>query len=79
VSKLSFTGATLSLAYSTYLGGSLFDEGAGIAVDLAGNAYVVGQTISVDFPTTHPLATNAAMTINRGVGGDAFVVKLGGR
>src|SRR5262245_9166795 len=40
------------LAYSTYLGGNSDDEGRGIAVDSAGNAYVVGQTSSTNFPTT---------------------------
>jgi hypothetical protein len=49
VAKLSSSGATL--LYSTYLGGSQFDFGAGIAVDTAGNAYVTGQTSSTNFPT----------------------------
>ncbi len=43
------------LIYSTYLGGSQFDEGVGIAVDSAGSAYVTGQTASTDFPTMNPL------------------------
>jgi hypothetical protein len=43
------------LSYSTYLGGSAEDFGAGIAVDAAGNAYVIGTTTSVDFPTENPL------------------------
>ncbi|HKO62205.1 MAG TPA: SBBP repeat-containing protein [Pyrinomonadaceae bacterium] len=38
------------LAYSTYLGGSGHDFGYDIAVDSLGNAYVVGQTNSVNFP-----------------------------
>jgi len=74
VSKLSFDArtATLSLAYSTYLGGSDFDSGRGIAVDAWGNAYVTGQTRSVDFPLAHPLPANSVL---RG-GDDAFVVKI---
>ncbi len=48
VTKLSPTGRIL---YSTYLGGSVNDEGVGIAVDAAGSAYVTGNTDSPDFPT----------------------------
>jgi PKD domain/Beta-propeller repeat len=76
VSKLSFDSATstLSLAYSTYLGGSGGDNGAGIAVDALGNAYVTGQTGSVNFPIVHPLPTSK----NPIPGGQyAFVSKLG--
>jgi hypothetical protein len=40
------------LVYSTYLGGSDFDFVWGTTVDSAGNAYVSGQTLSSDFPTT---------------------------
>jgi Arc/MetJ-type ribon-helix-helix transcriptional regulator len=43
------------LAYSTYLGGSAFDEGHGIAVDSAGNAYVTVFTFSTNFPTVNPI------------------------
>jgi hypothetical protein len=76
ISKLSFDTATstLSLAYSTYLGGSGGDSGAGIAVDAQGNAYVSGATGSPDFPTVHPLSTPE----NAIPGGEyAFVSKLG--
>ena len=41
--------------YSVYLGGSSDDYGYGIAVDAAGNAYVVGQTSSTDFPAVGAL------------------------
>jgi hypothetical protein len=58
------------LIYSTYLGGSGFDQGYAIAVDSFGNAYVTGQTAAIDFPTT-----TGAFQTNYG-GGDAFVSKL---
>jgi len=59
------------LFYSTYLGGSGDDEGFGIAVDAAGNAYVTGLTSSINFPTT----SGALQTAYRG-STDAFVTKL---
>lgn len=39
------------LLYASYLGGNGADEATGIAVDSAGNAYVVGSTLSTNFPT----------------------------
>lgn len=53
VSKLSADGS--SLVYSTFLGGSRDDQGAGIDVDSTGNAYVTGYTESPDFPTLNAL------------------------
>src|SRR5580704_3408297 len=50
VTKISTDGSTL--LYSTYLGGSAIDIANGIAVDAAGEAYVVGTTTSPDFPVT---------------------------
>ncbi|HWT01381.1 MAG TPA: SBBP repeat-containing protein [Pyrinomonadaceae bacterium] len=44
-----------SLVYSTYLGGSRADNAAGIAIDAAGNAYVVGGTASANFPVANAL------------------------
>jgi uncharacterized protein (TIGR03437 family) len=41
-----------SFAYSTYLGGSQDDRALQIAVDAAGNASVVGNTLSANFPVT---------------------------
>ncbi|MFB3921315.1 MAG: choice-of-anchor D domain-containing protein [Terriglobia bacterium] len=62
------------LTYSTYLGGSEFDFALGIAVDTAGEAYIVGATSSEDFPTANALQPS----INRTLGyvGDAFITKL---
>jgi hypothetical protein len=59
------------LAYSTFLGGMDDDEGRGIAVDGDGRAYVTGETLSADFPTT-PGAFDRTYNFN----GDAFVTKL---
>ncbi len=50
VVKLNPTGS--ALAFATFLGGSGYDSGSGIAVDAAGSAYVIGYTLSGDFPTT---------------------------
>jgi hypothetical protein len=58
------------LIYSTYLGGSGDDYGYGIAVDSAGNAYVVGTTSSTNFPTTAG-AFQISSTVKA-----AFVTKL---
>jgi hypothetical protein len=44
-----------TLSYSTLLGGSNKDIGSGIAVDGSGNAYVAGETCSLNFPTVTPL------------------------
>jgi hypothetical protein len=50
VTELNATGS--ALVYSTYLGGSVSDFAAGIAVDSYGRAYVTGGTTSPDFPAT---------------------------
>src|SRR5437867_5491725 len=54
VTKLDATGS--ALVYSNYLGGDGNDSGNGIAVDTAGNAYVIGSTLSANFtaPCTAP-------------------------
>jgi hypothetical protein len=50
VTRLNASGT--SLAYSTYLGGSNYDYGQGVALDGLGHAFVTGETYSSDFPTT---------------------------
>jgi hypothetical protein len=69
VSKLNPTGS--ALIYSTYLGGSGEDDGFGVALDAAGNAYVSGGTTSNNFPTT----AGAFQTTLAG-SFDAFATKL---
>jgi hypothetical protein len=59
------------LSYSTYLGGSGTDSGNAIAVDAAGNAYIVGFTTSPDFPTANPLQPFLTPPYS-----NAFVAKL---
>jgi len=65
-----FNPAGSALVYSTYLGGSDFDTGVGIAVDAAGSAYVTGGTASTNFPTATPLQGSLLGSKN------AFVAKL---
>lgn len=60
-----------SLVYSTYLGGSDYDNGSSIAVDISGNAYVVGLTYSPDLPTTGGMLQTTLAGES-----DAFVAKL---
>lgn len=62
--------AGTALLYSSFLGGAGSDEGASIALDSSGNAYVVGNTASGDFNTKNPLQAN-----NRGQQ-DVFVSKV---
>ncbi len=61
------------LSYSTYLGGSNRDNGYGIAVDSAGNAYITGDTTSTNFPTKNPHQPHLGG--QKGYS-DAFVAKL---
>jgi hypothetical protein len=67
---IAFTNDFSGLIYSTYLGGAANDFGYGIAVDPAENAYVVGQTFSVNFRTN-----NALHAVLNGPS-DAFLAKI---
>lgn len=67
VAKLSPAGS--ALVYATFLGGNHVDDGLGVAVDAAGNAYVSGRSLSSDFPTT----PGAFDTVS---GNKGFVAKL---
>ncbi|GAC1464944.1 MAG: SBBP repeat-containing protein [Chloroflexota bacterium] len=73
-----------TLIYATYLGGSNTDGGAGIAVDRKGSAYITGDTLSLDFPTAHPVqgalrsdaSCRGLFQQSHGTCVDAFVTKL---
>jgi Beta-propeller repeat len=69
VTKLNAAGS--GLVYSTFLGGTQFDDGMAITVDAAGNAYVAGETGSSNFPTTA-----GAFDRTRNGEFDVFVAKL---
>jgi hypothetical protein len=66
--KLDAAGA--SAVFSTKLGGTRADVATGVAVDEEGGVYVVGTTISVDFPAKADFPTSS-----RGFG-DGFVVRV---
>ena len=61
-----------TLAFSTYIGGSGTEQADGIAVDSAGNAYITGNTVSLNFPTT----PGAFDTTKTNPDNDVFVTKL---
>ncbi len=58
---------------ATFLGGSSFDGATALALDSAGNVYVVGGTESTDFPGIGPGSADSTFA-----GTEAFVVKLDG-
>ena len=66
----AFDMNTFDPVYSVFLGGASDDFGYGIAVDSLGNAYIVGQTLSINFPTF-----NARQTTLGGVS-DGFLAEI---
>ena len=67
-----------TLAYSTYLGGSVEDSPQAIAVDSSGSAYITGWTFSADFPTTTGAYQTSCVPNSKGAckNQTAFVSKL---
>jgi hypothetical protein len=53
VARLDAGGS--ELLYSSYIGGSRYENSAGVDVDSDGNAYVAGYTDSPDFPTLNAM------------------------
>jgi hypothetical protein len=71
VTEINAAGS--AIVYSTFLGGSGYDYGLGIAVDGVANAYVTGESSSASFPG---VGGGSIQPANAG-DGDAFVVKIG--
>lgn len=69
VTKLGGPGGS-NLVYSTYLGGSYYDYGYGIAVDNVGDAFATGFTFSTNFPTRNAFQKTLGGQAN------AFVTEL---
>ena len=70
VSEFNASGS--ALIFSTYLGGSSYDDqGNSIAVDSAGSIYLTGYTQSKHFPTVNALQKKFG-----GGSYDAFVTKI---
>ena len=67
----SATGSA-QLAYSSYLGGNTGEDGNGIAADASGKAYIVGVTLSTNFPQVGTQITAGQTS----AAGNAFLSKF---
>jgi hypothetical protein len=74
ITKINPAGS--DIAYSTYLGGAVFDVANGIAVDGAGSAYVTGYTQSQTFPTTAGAFQTTFQISDAGGSQHAFASKI---
>lgn len=70
VTKLNATGT--GLIFSTFLGGSRYEDADAIALDSVGNCFIAGGTESSDFPLSHAYQSNKGSLWAR----DGFVTKL---
>jgi len=71
ITKVS--GATETIVWSTYYGGSRADRGTDIAVDASSNVYVVGQTASTDIVMANGFQPIPGGGTNKE---DAFILKI---
>ncbi len=69
ITKLNHNGT--ALLYSTYIQGGNNEYGQAIAIDSSGNAFVTGETVSTDFPTT-----NGSYKQSNSGNTDVFVLKM---
>jgi hypothetical protein len=66
-----------TFVYSTYFGGNYYDNGNGVGLDAAGNAYATGYTQSTNFPVLNAIQpTLAGPPGGLGSRTDAFIVSV---
>ncbi len=70
VAKLDPTGS--ALVYSSYVGGDGVDIAYGVAVDLFGGCYIVGETTSTNFPVLEAIQSTQGSELLR----DGFITKI---
>jgi hypothetical protein len=76
VFAVNVSAARSALVYSTLIGGSDTDEGQGIAVDAAGNAYLTGFTQSADFPIVNQILGACVGSCGAAFHQDTFILKI---
>ena len=75
-SSLLSSAPSYQLDFSTFLGGSGFEDVRGLTLDAQGNIYVCGPTMSRDFPTTPGVHLTKVVGEPGGHGGHQFVAKF---
>ena len=70
---IKLAGDSLTPIYRAAFGGNGTDEAWGVAVDAAGNAHVVGETFSTNFPT---LGASGLLRATNSGGSDVFVTVI---
>jgi uncharacterized protein (TIGR03437 family) len=75
-----FSADGTKVTYGTYLGGALDDSGDAVTLDSSGNVYLLGTTMSSDFPVTANAFQPAfgGFIPGRHIKGDAFLAKFSG-